>query len=238
MAKVNGQGQMEAQRDENDFLDFIDDAVVPGFEKPKTTTPTILSVAREGDQVLDSSDESYIKGAKPGDFIVKSSRMVVTSPTHVVPLEYRHLYSEFKPNMGEFVGYCTPEVALDKAIDPYKFGSLESKEGNKLNESHVFILSLLEHDNMVVILPMMSSKIPDALNWYRNMMSTNYNGRKVAPWNQVWTLSTKLSRNSRGSWFLIKADFASIVDRNIYDAIASVRETMRPVKDLLLEADY
>ena len=219
------------------FLESVE-GNAKGFEQPKTTGIKLLTIVRGEDDVLDPNNENYIEGAERGGFIIKSSNMAIPTPVSVIPMEFKQLYAEYskdKTGMGAFTRYVSLEEGKQIAVDPYKFGQKETKEGNVLQDSYNFIVSLVDYDRMLAMLSFQSSRIPDGEAWFRSMNSQIYNGNKIAPWNLVYSITTKMTGNTKGKWYLIKPTFDRFVSleehKQVTDIRSSIGESMLMIED-------
>ena len=210
---------------------------VKGFEKPQTTGIKLLTIVRGEDDVLDPNNENYIEGAEAGGFIIKSSNMAIPTPVSVIPMEYKQMFAEYKPNMGDFIRYVSLEEGHRIAIDPYKFGPKETEDGNVLQEAYNFVVLLPEYDGIICMLSFQSSRIPDGEAWFRAMSNKEYNGNKIVPWNQLYAVDTKLTRNTKGRWYLIKPTFDRFIDVDEHKAVTEVRQHFSGFQIPMIEDD-
>ena len=215
-------------------LSYLETVDKPAFEKPRSTGTKMLALVASDDKVLDDNSEDYIEGAKAGGFVIKASNLAIDTPFRAIPVDYKQIYSEFKDNMGDFIGYMTVEDALKQAKDPYAFGKLESKKGTVLQETYSFAVVLPDYDNMVALLNFMSSRVPDGEAWFRKIENMKYGDNIIAPWNQVYKVGTKIKRDTRGSWYLIKPVFDSFVTREEHTMIANMRKNMGKTPIIML----
>ena len=208
-------------------LSYLDNTEenVQGFDKPETTGLKLLTIVGGDDDALDPNHENYIEGAERGGFIIRSSGMAVTLPLRAIPLEFKQLFAEYKPDRGEFIRYLSLEEGKRIAIDPYKFGQKETQDGNTLQEAYNFVIMLPDYENMLCMVSFQSSRIPDGEALYRSVLSQEHEGRKIAPWNQVYNITTKLTGNTKNKWYLIKASFDSFVTENEYNSVKSIRDS-------------
>ena len=207
------------------FLESVE-GNAKGFQQPETTGVKMLTIVRGEDDVLDPNNENYIEGAVRGGFIIKSSNMAIPTPVSVIPMEFKQFYAEYKPGMGEFIRYVGLAEGKSIAVDPYKWGQKETKEGNVLQEAYNFIVSLIDYDSTLAMLSFQSSRIPDGEAWFRAMNNQVYNGNKIAPWNQVYNITTKLTGNTKGKWYLIKPAFDRFVNLEEHKAITDMRTSL------------
>ena len=186
------------------YLETVDSKDVKGFQQPESTGIKLLTIVGNGDDVLDPNNENYIDGAEAGGFLIRTSMLYIPVPVLTIPMEFKQLYAEFEENMGDFRRYVSLEEGRRIAVDPYKWGQKDTKDGKVLQESYIFIVVLPEYDNILCMISFMSSRVPDGEAWFRAVKNRRHDNNLIAPWNQVYSVNTKLTRNSKGRWYLIK----------------------------------
>ena len=220
----------------NSDLSYLD-TVEPGkgIEKPVSTGVKMLTLVDNDDVILDKNSEEYNEEAEAGFFYVKSENLVIKTPARMVPLDYRQLYSEFEPKRGGFIRYVSMEEALRISKDPMKFGAQQTKAGKTLQENHSFVVMLPDYDNMVALIGFMSSRVPDGRAWNRRIANMQHGDSIIAMHNQVYDVHTKLKRDTKNSWFLIKPRFNGFVSLDEHKAITKVRSKMGDFQMPMLE---
>lgn len=218
------------------YLDTIKDKdEVEGFKKPESTGIKLLAIVGADDDILDPNNQNYIEGAEAGNFVIKASNMVVTTPVKVIPVEYNQLFAEFEPNRGEFIRYISLEDGRKICKDPYKFGAKETIHGKTLQEAYTFIVVLPDYDNILCMISFMSSRVPDGEAWFRTIMSRRIEGQLIAPWNQVYMINTMRTQNTKGKWYLIKAKFDRFVTEQEHTMVSDVKSSYSSFNPVMLE---
>ena len=219
----------------------------PGFDAPESRGLPLLTVVSHNADVLDPEHESYIDTAKPGDFFLKQIMEVYAPPLFCTPIGMKYCYAEFQPEMGPFVAYRSPEHAKALAVDHLKFGPWETKDGNVLMESFVFLLSLypngVEAQNQIgadqpilAMLNMISSRIPIAKAWIRNMQTRKLpSGSLALPHMTVYSLTTKRQKNEKGAWFGIAQNHEGFVNADQYQNVSFLRKEITESDILQIE---
>ena len=216
-----------------DYLETTDKE--GSFDKPKSTGVKMLTLVGSDDSVLDPNNEKYIEGAEAGGFVIKSDNLVVNVPMRVIVMQYAQVYAEFKDNMGDFIRYVTVEEARRLAIDPLKFGALDTKEGTVMQESFCFIVMLPDYDNILALLNFMSSRVPDGSAFLRRLNNTKHGDNIIAAWNQVYTVDTRLARNTKGAWYMIKPTFHQFVTLDEHKLVTDIRSSVDKFQMPMLE---
>ena len=217
------------------YLETVDSKDVKGFQQPESTGIKLLTIVGNGDDVLDPNNENYIDGAEAGGFLIRTSMLYIPVPVLTIPMEFKQLYAEFEENMGDFRRYVSLEEGRRIAVDPYKWGQKDTKDGKVLQESYIFIVVLPEYDNILCMISFMSSRVPDGEAWFRAVKNTRHNSNLIAPWNQVYSVNTKLTRNSKGRWYLIKPTFDRFIDLEEHKVITEIRSNFESFQPPMLE---
>ena len=200
---------------------------VAGFDKPEAKGLPILTIVNHNSDVLDEDSESYLEEAKAGDFLIKQT-LQVHKTLLVSPAAMKYCYSEFQPDMGPFVGYRTSEEAKALAVDSMRFGSWETRDGNVLNETFLFVFAIHSESKNeqpeFALFPMMSSRIPIAKSLLRQIQTRRLpSGSLALPQMTTWAMTTKRQKNEKGSWFSPVFKHAGFVNNNQYVAVKALR---------------
>lgn len=211
-------------------LDFValDDNLV-GFEQITQETMGIpfIRILQKLSPQLDKNESEYLEDAEEGLFFNTITKEVYGSSIACVVLKFEHVYIEWRPNRGGFVGYHSVENAARIAVDK-TFGKWETKDGNLLQENYVYLLLIKGHEKEgIVVFPLASSMIKTAREWNR-LMTTHLmdNGQKALPYYLVWSIKTEYKSNEKGNWYIPVVSLLSYVNKEQYDVAKSERKML------------
>lgn len=190
-----------------------------GFEDISGNTMSIpfIRILQKLSPQLDKQKPEFIEGAEEGQFFNTVTKQVLGNSVECIVLKFEHIYIEWKPNRGGFVGYHTVENAERLAVDT-TFGNWKTKDGNELQENYVYMLLIAGHEQEgPVVLSLSSSAIKMARNWNRLMVThVMENGKKALPYYLIWNLSTEYQKNDKGTWYAPAVKFVRYIDEAQY----------------------
>jgi len=200
-----------------DYL--AEDTKETGYEDMTNETMAIpwLKVIQKQTPELDKNKPEYIKGTEEGDMINSITKTNFGSVLQVVLLNFTRMYTEWKPDRGDFVTNHTVEHAESIAFDK-TFGKWKTEDGNDLQECYMyFLLGVGHEDEGAMAFGMTSSKIKEAMKLNRvsklkRYTSGNHAGERILRQHQVYTLKTEYTTNEKGSWFAPVFDFYGVIE--------------------------
>lgn len=203
------------------FLDTKNDNA-KGFEQIDNSTMSVpfLRIAQALSPQLKSNKPEYIAGLEQGHMFNTVSKEVYGQSMKLIVIAFEHMYTEWKPNRGGFVGAHTVENAMKIGMETVEEGrrKFKTKDGNDLTEQYTFIV--LNADAVSegpMVLSLTSSNIGVAKGWNRNLISKKLpNGEKALPFYSIWDISTIEASNDQGDWYKINVDWAGWVNKDQY----------------------
>lgn len=209
------------------MLEFIDKKdSVEGFEGINIDTIAIpfIKIAQDLSPQLKKTKPEYIEGLEVGDMFNTVTGVKYGKSFDFTVIKFEHIYTEWKPDRGGFVGYHTPDQAYQLAVSS-KFNQMKTAEGNDLVETYMYyiIIAGREKDG-VAILSVSSTGIKNAkkLNSVMNMQYFS-NGDKALPYHQIHTAKSVLMTSDKNEWFVFDFSFKDFVDEALYLAAKEQR---------------
>jgi hypothetical protein len=173
------------------------------------------------------NDPGYVEGAEEGLFFNTVTKRVYGGAISFIPLKFEHVYIEWRPNRGGFVGYHDLSNAERLAVEK-DFGKWKTADGNLLQENYVYMGVIAGYESEgVVVLSLSSSMIKTARDWNR-LMTTHVmpNGRKALPYYIVWRLDAEYVSNDKGSWYVPKVAFERYITEAQYAVVGTERKAL------------
>lgn len=231
MAKYQTNSQKsETKAKVDEALKFFDDKdTMEGFEDITQSTMAIpfVRIAQQLTPQLKKNKPEYIEGLEEGMFFNTITKEVYGNSFQCIVLKFEHVYIEWRPERGGFVGYHTPENAERIAVD-HTFGNWKTKEGNLLQENYVYLLLIAGHEKEgVVVFSLSSSMIKTAREWNR-LMTTHVmeNGKKAMPYYLVWEVSTEYRSNEKGDWYVPVVKYVGYIGEKQYEVAKNERKVL------------
>lgn len=211
---------------------FNEKDTMEGFEDITQETMAIpfIRILQRLSPQLDKQKPEYIEDAEEGYFFNTVTKHIYGTSLSCIVLKFEHIYIEWRPDRGGFVGWHTPENAERLSVD-MTFGKWKTKEGNLLQESYVYMLLIEGHEEeSIVVLPLASSMIKTAREWNR-LMATHImsNGKKAMPYYLTWNLQTEYRSNEKGNWYVPRVSFVHYINDKQY-TILGVERKMLPTR--------
>ncbi len=225
MAKLN----VNEKEIKNEVTFFNPTDSMEGFEDITASTMAIpfVRILQKLSPQLNKQKAEYIEGAEEGDWFNTTTKEVYGPEINVIVLKFEHLYIEWKPNRGGFVGYHTPENAERLTVDK-TFGAWKTDKGNDLIETFIYMCLIEGHEaEGIVVLSFTSSAIKMAREWNR-LMTTHImqNGERALPYYLVWKLSAEYKENEKGSWYAPRVKFLHYVNEMQYKLTSQERKAL------------
>ena len=199
------------------FFDANDS--MEGFEGINTSTMAVpfIRILQKLSPQLNRQKAEYMADAEEGMFFNTLTKAIFADGFNCIVLNFDHVYIEWKPNRGGFVGYHSPENAERIAVDK-TFGAWKTKDGNELSENYVYMLVIEGHEHEgPIVLSLSSSAIKVAREWNRLMLTHIMDdGTKARPYYLVWHIGTEYSENDQGSWYKPSIQFVRYVNEKQY----------------------
>jgi len=190
-----------------------------GFEDVRMDTMAVpfVRIAQKLTPQIEEDNPDQIPGLKEGDFFNTLTKDGYGKTLRCIVLKFEHIYIEWKPNRGGFVGYHDVENAERIAVDR-TFGAWKTKEGNLLQENYVYMILVDGHESEgPCVLSLSSSMIKAAKEWNRLMVThVMENGVKARPYYLIWQLTNEKRSNEKGSWFAPVIKFEGYVNERQY----------------------
>ncbi len=212
-------------------LDFVNEQVddLKGFEQITQETMAIpfVRILQKLSPQLNKQKPEYVEGAEEGQFFNTITKMVYGSSIRCIVLKFEHMYIEWRPERGGFVGYHSPEHAEQLAVD-HTFGNWKTKDGNLLQETYAYLVLIEGHEREgVCVLSMGSSSIKVAKQWNRLMVThIMENGKQARPYYLVWELKTEYMSNDKGDWYMPSVSFVSYIGKAQYEITQTERKLL------------
>ncbi len=200
-----------------------------GFEDITSSTMAIpfVRILQKLSPQLNKQKPEYIEGAEEGDWFNSTTKEVYGPEINVIVAKFEHVFIEWRPNRGGFVGYHTPENAERLTVDT-TFGAWKTAKGNDLIETFIYMGLIEGHEaEGVVVLSFTSSAIKMAKEWNR-LMTTHImsNGERARPYYLIWKLSSEYKENEKGSWYAPKVKFVRYIDEKQYALTSQERKAL------------
>lgn len=219
---------------------FLDEMAGQGFEGMTAgdfPVPFIKLLTNGCPETMEGG-KSYIEGAKPGMFLNTSTRELYKT-LDVIPVKYEPMWTEWKPNRGDFVARHAPN-SIPVIGDPYT--GMKTKEGNDVVDNMVYyVLIAGQLKKGLHVISLRGSGIRHGKNWNRmiadlclpkdpskpesasNPYGTKATGKPCPFFGGVWRLSLHFNENSEGAWWTLgvgkdtKIEFVRYISKEDYD---------------------
>ena len=219
-----------------DYL--AEDTKETGYEDMTNETMAIpwLKIIQKQTPELDKNKPEYIKGTEEGDMVNNLTKTNYGSLCQVVLLNFTRMYTEWKPDRGDFVTNHTVEHAEEIAASKV-FGNWKTEDGNDLQECYMYLVLIVGHeDEGAMAFGMTSSKIKEAMKLNSVSKLKRYTtgahaGEHILRQHQVYTLKTEYTTNEKGSWFAPKFDFYGVIEEVTFLASNKERKLL-PTKKI------
>lgn len=215
-----------------------------GFEHVKQDDLGLpfLIILQPKSPAVDKTDPDYatqkIEGAQAGDIINTLTRQIVyrdagDETLDFVPCTYMKAYVEWKPREqgGGFVKQHSDAAILsectrnDKGRDVYK-------NGNHIVTTAYFGGYILQEGQkpQQVIISMTSTQLKKARMMINMAMEKKLNGRVLPFYSHVYSISTTIEKNDKGSWYGWLIESGPMVEDPILikECQACARQTVAP----------
>ncbi len=196
-----------------------------GFEKiggADTLAVPLIKILQKGSLQLDKEKPEFIQGAEVGQYFNTLTKTLYGKTIECIVLKFDRVFIEWRPKLGGFCGYHSPENAERLAVDK-TFSKWRTKDGNFLKENFVYFVVIAGHEkDGVAVFSLASTSIKMAKEWNR-LMTTNVleNGVKALPYYLVWELGTEYKANDQGNWYSATVRFSRFINP---DQLAIARE--------------
>lgn len=212
------------------FAHFSDKDTLEGFEQITQETIAIpfVRILQKLSPQLDKNKAEYVEGAQEGQWFNTITKEVYGEILRCIVLKFEHIYIEWRPERGGFVGYHDPENAARITVDN-TFGKWKTEEGNALQENYVYLVLIAGHEKEgPVVISLASTMIKMARQWNR-LMTTHLmrNGKVAKPYYLLWDLTTDYKSNDKGTWYAPEVQFVGYIDEEQY-AITTGERKMLP----------
>lgn len=214
------------------FIEKDDNAT--GFEGLGIDTMAIpfIKVLNSQSPELDETESRYMVGAKQGDIVNSVNHKNYGKFIDFVVLKFEHIFVEWLPNRGGFAGYHQPEEAMSIAVDPTKFGTKKAINGNDLEETYMYYLLIVGHEeDGVVIFSADSADVKQGKILNTLMLTKRFaDGAKALPHHQVMTGITVDMKNDKGKWKALQFSFKEFVSEHVYNIAMQERKLLSSKK--------
>lgn len=241
-----------AKRSKNEVQEygFMEDLAGQGYEgmTQEDFSQAFVGILQPLSPQCMEDNDTYVEGAKPGLFFNRAINFVYGKSIDVIPLYYRHDWTEWKPERGGFAGRHDPEsIVVDKSdYSSWKKGMpvplVEGKDPrNLINDTYTFYCFLPEYpEHGIVILSFTSTNIKPAKNFNTLINMVRTPGGKQAPFfSSVWRLSTTKRNDGKNTWYTIGESKAN-AERLRYITADEYNNLIKPLIEMAraMEADY
>lgn len=151
---------------------------------------------------LKARDPKYIEGAKQGDFCLSVENKAYSSPIHFIPVNYKKVFVEWKPDREGFAGVhdCLPNDAVLGSDGRYYTDS-----GNSLTETNQHFILLIDGDTFKqAIIPMSATRLKASrqLNSLIVQARATLNGKTFSPpcYGTIYTAESVEESGKRGDY--------------------------------------
>lgn len=227
---------------EDKAFEFDKSDTLEGFEQMDSSVMALpfLRITQKLSPQINKNKPEYIAGAEEGMYFNTLTKKIIDKPLRCIVLRYEHVYIEWKPNRGGFVGYHSIENAQRLAADPTKFGRWHNKNTgdgkttddkapgamNLLQENYVYALIIEGYESEgPIILSLSSSMLKIAKTWNR-LMTTHIlpDGSKAKPYYLIWSLDTEYTKKDQNDWYVPSVKFDRVIDtKGLYLAVKQER---------------
>lgn len=233
-----------------DAMEFMEELAGQGYEgmTPDDFSQAFVGIMQPLSPENMEDNDAHIEGAKSGMFFNRAMGFLYGKELEIIPLYYRHDWTEWKPDRGGFAGRHDPEsIYVDKSdYSKWKKGEpvglVEGKDPrNLINDTYTFYCFLPEYpEHGIVILSFTSTNIKPAknLNTLINMVRTP--GGKQAPFfSSVWKIWTNKRTDGQNTWYVIGEKKAN-AERLRYITSKEYSNLIKPLIDLArnMDVDY
>lgn len=208
-------------------MDFIDknDKMI-GFEDINIETMAVpfIRIAQDLSPQLKKNRPEYIEGLEVGDIFNSVSGKVYGKEIEFTPVKFEHIFTEWKPDRGGFVGYHSVQRAYEIATVT-TFNKMKTEDGNDLEEAYMYYVVVKGHEKDGVAIISASSSMIKQAKKLNAMMNMQYftNGEKALPYHQVYKAKSVLAQSDKHEWYTLEFVFSSFVDEPMYLAAKEQR---------------
>lgn len=193
------------------------------LDRESQSIPHVI-VLQKGTPMADVDNGKYIDGAKPGMFFNTATDELVTGDAglYVIPCAFKRVYIEKDRGTGEYKGIVDPtsEVAIHSKLVKNDKGKKElvTEDGTVLVDTryHACLVSSDNDTFMPAMIKLQSTQIAKSKAWntaQKNRMSKNEKGFfNVAPWWQMYKVTTEKETNDYGTWHGFKFNYVGLVN--------------------------
>jgi hypothetical protein len=197
-----------------------------GFEDINASTMAIpfIRILQTKSPQLDKRAPEYIEGAEEGQFFNNVTKKIYGEKINLIILKFEHIYIEWLPARGGFVGVHSPENAAKITISK-EFNNWQTEDGNILQENYCyFCLVEGEEEQGPVIMTMCSTALKTAKNLNRLITShVMPNGNRALPYWLVIEFSSLYKTNDKDSWYIPTATIAGYINEEQYNVTKQER---------------
>ncbi|MDH5664728.1 MAG: hypothetical protein OEY10_00320 [Nitrosopumilus sp.] len=200
-----------------------------GYENldPESQTVPYIIIAQSLTPVANPSHEKYIEGARPGMFFNTVTEELFPGDVglFVIPCGYKRVYAEWeRGESGEYITTLDPTDPKVQGATFIKNTSTSKKEfitreDTRLVDTryHACLVSADGENYTPVMIKFRSTQINKSKQWntiQANCRSKNAKGEaiKVAPWWQLYKLTTAKESKDKNTWYGFKIDFQGFVE--------------------------
>ena len=211
-------------------MDFIEAAdTLEGFEQITQQTMAIpfVKLLQKLSPQLNKQKPEYIQGAEEGHFFNTITKEAYGSGFKCIVLKFEHVYIEWRPERGGFVGYHSPENA-ERITTDKTFGNWRTANGNQLQENYVYLIVVESHEREgIAVFSLASSMIKTAREWNR-LMTTHVmeTGQRAMPYYLVWNVASEYKSNEKGDWYIPVVKFDRYISKAQYDILKRERKVL------------
>lgn len=236
---------------------FLNELAGQGFEGMTAGDFPVpfIKILTNGCPEVTKGREAFIPEAEPGMFMNTATRELYKE-LDVIPVKYEPMWTEWKPNRGDFVARHVPH-SVPVIGDPYT--GMKTADGNDVVDNMVFyVLIVGQLKKGIHVLSLRGSGIKHGKNWNRmiadlclpldpakpespeNAYGLKAVGKPCPFFGGVWKLTLHFNENKEGAWWTLgvgketKIAFVRYISREDYEEyVGKERKTFLTMKPQL-----
>lgn len=180
-----------------------------------------LRVVQAMSPELNKKESAYIEGVNQGDIFNTVTRQYWKGDegVMVIPVYYQLKYLEFVPRTagGGFVGEINPQDPQLQGVVRDENNLEMLKSGNELVKTAQHYVKIVhqkgkdEYDLESAVVDLKKTGLKKSRNWNSIMSMQKVNGKTMASFANIYTLTTISEGNDKGSWFTLNPQHKMVI---------------------------
>ena len=164
---------------------------------------------------VDKGENEYVEGAEPGMFLNTVTNRVYGAEISLIPIYFKSIWLEWKPERGGLVGRHEPGTILVDKTDFTDWTYVNPITGVKNTIQDTFMFFVLDADHIgdgPMIFSMTSSGIKHAKNWNTSILLSKLpdTGNDAPYFGYVWKISLAKYKKDQHTYYQIGGKSSNI----------------------------